>query len=321
MRIDLCCIGNRFNMYRNVVALLYHALAGAGHDVTVSHNRVATDALSIILPPMAFRVPELVEALAGRRPYLVLGIETLGGFAHGRAPEAASDLDAFRRFFAEATAVLCPFRQDVEPYRAVTPRPVYLRYGVHPAVAEIADAEDRPVDVFFFGDIEPYPERARVLQRLRDAGLAVDVLAGASQAPHELIRNARIARAKVDLNLAHAGHVSPQRVVYLANNRRCCVSNTVADHDGYLAATLACGDDDTLVETCRAVVADGSWRRRGVEAYDRVAGWAMVEIVAAALEEALAGGGPSSRSGPSSGTSSSSQPPAPRLSTGRNRVL
>lgn len=247
MRIDLCCIGNRFNMYRNVIALLYHALVDAGHDVTVSQNRIATDALSIIVPPMAFRVPDLVEALAGRRPYMVLGIETMAGFAHGRASEAAGDLDLFRRFFAGATAVLCPFRQDVEPYRAVTPRPVYLRYGVHPAVAEIADAADRPVDVFFFGDVGPYPERARVLQRLRDAGLAVDVLANASQAPHDLLRNARIARARIDLNLAHAGHVSPQRVVYLANNQRCCVSNTVADPDGYLAATLACADDDSQI--------------------------------------------------------------------------
>lgn len=321
MRIDLCCIGNRFNMYRNVVALLYHALVDAGHDVTVSQNRIATDALNIIVPPMAFRVPDLVEALAGRRRYLVLGIETLDGFAHGRAPEAAGDLEPFRRFFGEATAVLCPFRQDVERYRAITPRPVYLRYGVHPALAEIADALDRPVDVMFFGDVEPYPERARVLQVLRDAGLAVDVLANASQAPHELVRNARIARAKIDLNLAHAGHVSPQRVVYLANNQRCCISNTVADPDGYLAATLACADVDILVETCRAVVADGSWRRRGAEAYERVAGWVMAEIVTAALDEALSGGGPSSWSDASSGTSSSSQPSAPRHSTGRNRVL
>jgi|GEM_PF-933655 len=293
MRIDLCCVGSRFNMYRNVIALLYHALVDAGHDVTVSQNRIATDALTIIVPPMAFRVPELVDALAGRNArYLILGIETFDGFAHAAAPGTADDGGPFRRFFGGAAGVLCLFREDLERYREVTPRPVYLRYGSHPAMAEIPDAADRPVDLFFFGDVEPYPARARVLQQLRDSGLVVDVLSDSSAAPHELVRNARIARAKIDLNLAHADHVSPQRVVYLANNRRCCVSNTVPDRDGYLAATSAFPDDSALVEACRTMVADGSWRRRGEEAYERVRGWAMTEIVTAALDEILGGGVP-----------------------------
>lgn len=293
MRIDLCCVGTRINMYRNAIALLYHALVDAGHDVTVSQNRIDTHALTIVVPPMAFRVPELVEALAVRKArYLVLGLETFGGFAHGVSPGAPDDLEPFRRFFGNAAGVLCLFREDLERYRGVTARPVYLRYGTHPAMAEIADAADRPVDLFFFGDVDPYPARARVLQRLREAGLAVDVLAGSSQAPHELVRNARIARAKIDLNLAHADHVSPQRVVYLANNRRCCVSNTVPDLDGYLAAAVPFPDDAALVEACRSIIADGSWRRRGEEAFERVRGWSMTEIVTAALDEALAGGGP-----------------------------
>ena len=178
MRIDLCCVGSRFNMYRNVIALLYHALVDAGHDVTVSQNRITADALTIIVPPMAFRIPELVEALAGRGTrYLILGAETFDGFAHGVSPGAIDDREPFRRFFGNAAGVLCLFREDLERYRDVTERPVYLRYGVHPAAAEIADLGERPVDVFFFGDVEPYPARARVLQQLRDTGLVVDVLA------------------------------------------------------------------------------------------------------------------------------------------------
>lgn len=291
MRIDICCIGNRFNMYRNLIALLYHSLVDAGHDVSVSQNRVATDAVSLVLPPMAFRVPELVDELAGRRRrYLVVGVETFDGFSHGRAPDAADDLGPFRRFFGEATAVLCLFRQDLEPYRAVTPRPLYLRYGVHPALDEIPDAADRPVDVAFFGDVDRYPARVRTIERLRQAGLTVDVLADATNAPHELVRNARLARAKVDLNLAHAEHASPQRVVYLANNRRCCVSNAVADPDGYLQAAYPSPDETTLIEACRSIVADGSWRARGEAAYERVRDWAMPGIVAAALDAAFEGG-------------------------------
>lgn len=286
MRIEICCVGNRFNMYRNVIALLYHALVDAGHDVTVAQNRIGGAALTVIVPPMAFRIPELTAALVdGRRRFVVLGIETFDGYAHAASPGGGDE--GFRRFLAAAAGVLCLFREDVERYRPLTPHPVRLRYGVHPALAEIPDLAERPVDVFFFGDVDPYPERARVIAELRGAGLLVDVLAGSSAAPHELVRNARIARAKLDLNLAHAGHVSPQRVVYLANNRRCCLSNTVADPDGYLAAALPQPDGGALVEACRAIVADGSWRRRGDEAYDRVRGWSMAEEVARALDEVL----------------------------------
>ncbi|MEQ8397049.1 hypothetical protein [Thalassobaculum sp.] len=288
MRIDLCCVGSRFNMYRNAIALLYHGLVGAGHDVTVSQNQIGNAALTIIVPPMAFRVPGLVEELRRRRqPYVVLGIETFDGFSHGQSADAADDVGAFRAFFESASAVLCLFKQDVERYRAISPQPLWLRYGVHPQLEEVADLPDRPVDVFFFGDVEPYPERRRTLQALRSAGLVTDVLDGSSQAPHELIRNARIARAKINLNLAHADHVSPQRVVYLANNRLCCVSNTVPDADGYLTAAHPVISTDRMVEACKAIVADGSWRRLGNEAYDRVSGWTMVETLSAAIDQAL----------------------------------
>lgn len=289
MRIEICCVGNRFNMYRNAIALLYHALVDAGHDVTVEHNRLGAAALAVIVPPMAFRVPELTDALLdGRRRFVVLGIETFDGYSH--ASRAGDEDDgSFRRFLAAAAGVLCLFRDDVERYRVLCERPVWLRYGVHPALAEIPDLAERPVDIFFFGDVDPYPERAGVIAALRSAGLLVDVLAGASNAPHELVRNARIARAKLDLNLAHAAHVSPQRVVYLANNRRCCLSNTVADPDGYLAAAYPQPDTAALVEACLGIVADGSWRRRGEEAYERVRAWSMTDGVAEALDQILSG--------------------------------
>lgn len=288
MRIEICCVGNRFNMYRNAIALLYHALTDAGHDVTVTQNELGNAALTIVVPPMAFRVPALVEELRNRRkPYLVLGIETFDGFSHGVSPEAADDRESFTRFFAGAAAVLCLFRRDVERYATVAPRALWLRYGIHPALDEIVDRADRPVDVFFFGDVDRYPERQRVLQRLRAAGLVVDAIGDSSQAPHELVRNSRIARAKINLNLAHADHVSPQRVVYLANNRRCCVSNRVADADGYLAAALPVDGTDALVDACRSIVADGSWRRLGDEGYERIRDWSMTEAASAALDAAL----------------------------------
>lgn len=288
MRVNLACIGNRFNMYRNVIALLYHALADLGHDVNVSHNEVQRGALNIVLPPMAFRAGPLVEALRDPAlPYAVLGIETFDGYAHRSHPEGPDEDPSFRAFLENATAVLCPFRADIGRYRPLTPRPLPLRYGVHPRLEEIPDAAERPVDVFFFGDLAPYPGRRRMLAALEAAGLAVDVIGDAGAAPHELVRNARIARARVQLNFAHADHVSPQRVVYLANNRCCCVSNRVADPDGYLEAAIAC-DADALVETCRALAADGAWRAAGEAAYERARAWPMTRIVEAALDAGLA---------------------------------
>jgi hypothetical protein len=288
MRITLCSIGTRFQMYRNAFQLFYHALADLGHEVAITDGTFDPGALNLLVPPMAFRAPDLVASLATRRlSYGFIGVETFAGYSHAMTPETRDDDAVFRRFVEGAAAILCLFKDDVDSYRAIGGRAAYARYGFHAKAEEITMQRDRPVDVFFFGDIQGRPKRRRVLDALAARGLKLDVLTDASRAVDPLIRNARIARAKVNLNINHAAHVSPQRVAYLANNRIRCLSDATADSDGYLALAEVHGDEAALVEGVIAHIAAGRHLTDGALAYEAARQWPMTEILARALDEAM----------------------------------
>ncbi|MBM3571206.1 MAG: hypothetical protein FJX52_02435 [Alphaproteobacteria bacterium] len=273
-------------MYRNAFQLFYHALVDLGHGVEITDGALDPGALNLLAPPMAFRVPGLAESLVERRiRYGVIGVETFDGYSHGMTPETRQDDTVFRRFVADAAAVLCIFRDDVDSYRALGARAIYARYGFHPRVEEIAAQAERPIDVFFFGDVKNRPGRQRVLDAVAQRGLRVDALTDVANMADPLIRNARIARAKINLNINHASHVSPQRVAYLANNRMCCLSDSATDADGYLALARAFPSEAELIDGVTDRIASGRYRADSEAAYEAARRWPMSEILARALDQ------------------------------------
>lgn len=287
MFINIVNIGNRFNLYRNLYQLLYVSLTDLGHQVRVSDNAIEAGALNLIAPPMAFRLKQMTEAMIdGGVRYAVLGVELFDGFSHLTQPGPDQTDEEFKRFIGNAAAVLCLFRQDVPLYAPLTERALYLRYGFHPAVSEIPSLKERPIDVFFFGDTSAYPDRKRVLDTLSARGLRVVTTenAGASNAPDDLVRNSRAALAKVNLNIAHGRHASPQRVVYLANNGIMPLSDQTEDPDGYLEAARVFPDRLALIDGCLEACSAGRWTEDGRQAYEIAARHPMTALLEEALE-------------------------------------
>lgn len=292
MKVNIVNIGARFNLYRNLYHLLYCTLTDLGHEVRVSDGVIESNALNLLAPPMAFRARELLDALIERRVrYGILGVELFDGYSHLVAPEDPRGDEAFRAFVGHAETILCLFRQDVPLYGAMTNRVRYLRYGFHPGVREIVLGEERPIDVFFFGDMSAYPIRREIHDALAARGLKVVTteIAGTANAPDDLVRNSRIALAKVNLNIAHGRHASPQRVIYLANNAIMPISNAVEDPDGYLEASRVFADTAALIEGCIEACAAGTWKEDGQRALDVAARHPMADIVEEALDTLRSG--------------------------------
>lgn len=286
MRINITCLGTRFRMYRNLTQLLWVSLAELGHDVSVTENRMENKALNLMLPPMGFRLPGLPEALAANHVrYVVIGIEPFDGYAHVTGP-GETDLGPFRQFLAAADAIWCPFHDDVAKYRPLSPHVQAMRYGFHPALREIPDHRERPTDIFFFGSVDAYPARKAFLERLEARGLRVRTSAVFGDTPtgDVLLRNAEIARAKIQLNLPHGDHASPQRVVYLANNAQAVFSAACRDTDGYLGPATVFDDETALKDGIAQAVADGSWREAGERGYQEASQWPMTEILEKLLD-------------------------------------
>ncbi|WP_448204385.1 hypothetical protein [Azospirillum sp. sgz302134] len=288
MHINLSLVGQQFNMYANTIALFHHALVDLGHTVQVSANGVEPAALNLFLPPMAFRSRELLAFIAERRvPYGFIGIETFEGYAHHRQDEPAGDSADFLRFVREARCILCLFHQDVEPYRALGGRAVYTKYGFHEKAEDVRLCAERPIDLFFFGDVQGRPRRERLLQGLAARGLAVRALTGAQESPASLVRNSLIGMAKANLNINHSTHVSPQRVVYLSNNRLRCLSDAAEDPDGYLESALVFDRDADFLDGCEDYVRSDRWRTDGEAAYEMVRRQPMSRTLQAAFDETL----------------------------------
>jgi hypothetical protein len=267
MKINLCVTDANVTLVRNAYLLYYHSLNELGHSVLLSENHLLPEALNIIFTPLQLTdLPILKTLRENRLRFAIASFEIFCGdsFNHGEFPFSQSHQEVFRECVAEAEFVISHYLDEFPAYRALTAKAFYIPYGFHPRVEEIESAQEKFFDVYFFGSLNP--ERVKIINALRSAGLAVAVHQNGGNVT---ARNSYIAASRITLNLVQGApytHVSVQRVLYLANNRICCVSNRNADRDNYLRHAVSL-DTAALVEGCMTVIRSRTHQRLGEEAY------------------------------------------------------
>ena len=156
-------------VFTEAAVCLVDAIRAAGHAAEHVHNRIDPAAWSIVLGATP-ALPPGVE-LDPRR-CAVFNFEQLGGQSAIGTPE-------YRRWLAD-WLVLDYHSRNVEFLRAEN-GPQQQAYELpivpSPRLAEPAGDEPKTVDVLFFGT--PNPRRDAVLRALQDAGLTVEIVAGA----------------------------------------------------------------------------------------------------------------------------------------------
>jgi hypothetical protein len=219
MWVHFCVLDNRGAMYRNFLVLAYNALRDLGHRVTVADGSVLeAQALNLILPPQVYGNNDVLRAILDHRlSYALVGIERITHIEGSMPSLSEVDRTTYLSFVQGSRGVLHLFEEDAASISRLGGRPVPLPYGFHPKVEEIVLEDDPPIDVFFFGNLA-YVGRRRFIDAIVAAGLRVALR---TEPGLYLARNAQIACSKITLNLSHDRdtHVSPQRVVFLANNR------------------------------------------------------------------------------------------------------
>jgi hypothetical protein len=275
---------------RNYLQLLYHSLSDLGHSVILSPDLIEPSMLNIIFDPL-YAVQsrrDLFEKLI--RSGISYGFQSVeiftgNGYGFHHFPFSAEELDVLGRLLENSKFVWTPFKDELECYAKITRKAQYIEYGYHERMNEVRCAEDKLVDVFFFGS-PGSPGRGKLLNDLENCGLNVVVQpTGGSLS----MRNTLIGAARINLNLSHSfpyRHASPGRLVYLANNGICAVSTPAEDPDGYLNYAAVVPEAD-LVEGCHAWIAAGKWKREGERALERLRQHAMRDILGAALEAAI----------------------------------
>ena len=153
-------------------------------------------------------------------------------------------------------------RRNLETLRSggLAPRSHHLPIGTVPELTRITPAPTQDIDVLFYGAVND--RRRAILKGISEAGLNLKAVFGA----YGEARDALIARAKLVLNLhKHEAQVFEiVRVSYLLANRKAVVSelSPETEIEPDLADAVAGAPYDRLVETCVALAADGSARRK-----------------------------------------------------------
>jgi len=156
-------------VFTETAICLVDAIRAAGYVAQHVHNRIDPAAWSIVLGATP-ALPPGVEL--DPRTCAVFNFEQLGGQSAVGTPE-------YRRWLAD-WLVLDYHSRNVEFLRAENgpqQQAIELPIVPSPRLAEPAGEEPKTVDVLFFGT--PNPRRDAVLRALQDAGLAVEIVAGA----------------------------------------------------------------------------------------------------------------------------------------------
>jgi hypothetical protein len=135
----------------------------------------------------------------------------------------------------------------------------FLRWGYHPALRDIRHNDQKDLDFYFFGMVSP--RRKMILEKLLSAGFK----GLADNSCPYFLRNDRIARSKVQLNLIQDDkytHVNSFRICYLAHNDCHILSEMENDPVGYLSFTEIV-DKNNIVDKLGEAITNNRWRDFG----------------------------------------------------------
>ena len=129
--------------------------------------------------------------------------------------------------------------------------------------------------------------RKRIVEALQDKGFkgAFD-----GSCPY-FIRNDRISRAKVNLNIIQETiytHVNSFRICYLANNKCAILSEIEEDGAGYLDLAVVVNKFN-YVDAFAQLISGDAWKHQSEKSYELFRRTSMAECMERALDEGLAG--------------------------------
>jgi hypothetical protein len=220
-------------------------------------NTIKPGRINIVMGSMIF-LPDDGKAINDLRKYPYIGyqLEQLDA-DHGLA---ARNLTYYR--FLEAAAHIWDYSPVGMRFLSRTrlrDKISFLPPAYHPSLEKVRPAEERDIDVLFYGSLSE--RRMRVVRQLKAAGVNVIALFGVyGEALHGYIR-----RSKIVLNMHGTSEMAileTVRLSFLLANR-CFVISEVAEYNPYGDGVVFAPYDD-LVAACLRWLAEGPERRRQV---------------------------------------------------------
>jgi len=228
--------------FTEVAFLIRNSLKDLEIDCDLTINELAADRINVLL---GFHLIRNTEVLKDFKyiPYQLEQLSSVEGVFS----------DSIKTVLSKATAVWDYSQENVVFLEKQGIKAKHVPVGFHKSLQQIALKPERDIDVLFFGSMGQ--RRESIMNQLAsETSLRVKTLFGA----YGKERDDTIGRAKIIINIHfyNAKIFEAVRVSYLLNNACCVVSEDSAVYP-YPAVKLPLVPYDSLVETCRNILANG----------------------------------------------------------------
>jgi hypothetical protein len=277
-----------FHLRRDFILVMKYGLESLGHDVVLSGLQLDTTRFNLVVGAYFLPPAELKKIAASGIDLAHVNTEVIAGdmlnFNPAKTDFLGSYLPALRagRFIWEAVI------DNMPEHARYGTRAHFLRWGWHPKLEDIEQRPRKDLDFYFFGMMSA--RRQKIL-----TGLFERKLSGvADHSCPYFLRNDRIARARVHLNIAQDDkytHVNAFRVCYLVNNRCAVVSEAENDPAGYLSYAKVVDGKEGIADAIAELLEGERWRAFGEDAYQRFTALPMTQSLEKLLDESFVASG------------------------------
>lgn len=274
-----------FHLRRDFILATKLGLESLGHDVTLSGLQVDAARFNLLLGAYFLPPAEMRRIDASGIGFAHVNTEVIANDMLNHNPRKTDFMGAYLPSMRAGRFVWDVIQDNLAEHRRYGTNAHFMRWGWLPEMEDIP-AREKDLDFYFFGLMSP--RRVGIVQELLRRGFTG--LADGS-CPY-FLRNDRIARARVQLNLvqdAKYTHVNSFRICYLANNRAAIVSEAENDPAGYLALARVVGSPGEVADALADLAAGGRWRAQGEAAYERFRATPMRQCLEQLLEASFAG--------------------------------
>ncbi len=274
-----------FHLRRDFILVLKYSLEDLGHDVVLAGAMVDPSRFNLLIGAYALKADVIHQIAASGAAYAHINTEIIANDMLNHNPAKTDFLGAYLPSMEYGRFIWDVVPDNLPQYEAYGATAHFLRWGSHPKMRDIAHRADKDIDYYFFGMLSE--RRQRVLRELKAAGLK----GVADNSCPYFLRNDRIARAKIQLNLVQDDkytHVNGFRICYLADNACCILTEKEIDPANYLkyAETVPSSD---LVSAAVELASGDHWKQRGDRAQADFEEFLMKDLMQELLDTSFAG--------------------------------
>jgi hypothetical protein len=276
-----------FHLRRDLFLAIKYSLEDIGHDVDLSWMFLDPARFNLIVGAYFLPPQEIQKITLSGLQFAHINTEIIASDMLNFTPSKTDFLGAYLPSIRSGRFVWDAILGNLEQHRRYSIKAHFMRWGWHPKMEEINHRQPKDLDFYFFGTMSK--RRQRIVQELSSRGF----LGGADHSCPTFLRNDRIARARVNLNLVqhdHYTHVNSFRVCYLANNRCAILSEMEDDPADYLSVARVLRNNEPVADTLAELIADDKWKQIADAGYEIFRATPMTKCMEELLELSFSGG-------------------------------